>query len=188
MIAKKRDPFLIVLDEVPRAGLQVSTRLPTEWIATLLGPVYEGDGEGAELSYAAIKDGSNLVVSGTVSFRVKFACSRCAETVSRTLSPACRAVFVPKGTSGIRFGAVEIDEGGVDEVFEYESSTFSVEQPFVDSVLFALDPYPVCCEDCEGLCPRCGASLRSGRGCNCPREEPDPRWEKLALLRKNNKL
>jgi len=58
-----------------------------------------------------------------------------------------------------------------------------------DAVLLGIPNYPLCSEDCKGLCPVCGANLNvttcehvDSLGQND--KSPDPRWEKLAALRK----
>ncbi|MFN3694656.1 MAG: YceD family protein, partial [Ignavibacterium sp.] len=44
--------------------------------------------------------------------------------------------------------------------------------------ILAIPMKKLCKEDCKGLCPRCGADLNFEQ-CTCPKEEIDPRWEKL---------
>ena len=44
----------------------------------------------------------------------------------------------------------------------------------------ALQAYPLCREDCLGLCPRCGAD-RNTEPCACA-PVPDPRWAALGEL------
>jgi uncharacterized protein len=42
---------------------------------------------------------------------------------------------------------------------------------------------PLCSEDCQGLCPKCGG-LRGTEECTCDEEAPaDPRWQALAELK-----
>jgi uncharacterized protein len=48
--------------------------------------------------------------------------------------------------------------------------------------LMAIPMKPLCNKDCAGLCQKCGQNLNQGK-CNCPAEEIDPRWSKLAGLR-----
>ncbi|MDL2285755.1 DUF177 domain-containing protein [Desulfovibrio sp. OttesenSCG-928-F07] len=48
----------------------------------------------------------------------------------------------------------------------------------------ALPPYPLCRENCAGLCGQCGQNLNNGK-CNCNKEQYDPRMEKLRGLKLN---
>src|SRR5215210_5657637 len=41
---------------------------------------------------------------------------------------------------------------------------------------------PLCREDCQGLCPVCGADKNTG-ACSCAESSPDPRWAALAALK-----
>jgi uncharacterized protein len=50
-----------------------------------------------------------------------------------------------------------------------------------EALILAMPEYPLCREDCRGLCPRCGADLNQGP-CACP-PVPDPRWGALEALR-----
>jgi uncharacterized protein len=47
-----------------------------------------------------------------------------------------------------------------------------------EQLLLALPGYPVCREDCKGLCTVCGVNLNE-RDCGCDRHVPDPRWAAL---------
>lgn len=40
-----------------------------------------------------------------------------------------------------------------------------------EELALAVPPYPLCREDCAGLCPRCGADLNAG-ACRCAPAEP----------------
>lgn len=48
----------------------------------------------------------------------------------------------------------------------------------------ALPQYPLCREDCAGLCPSCGQNLNQAQ-CSCSHETYDPRLEKLRGLKLN---
>jgi uncharacterized protein len=40
---------------------------------------------------------------------------------------------------------------------------------------------PLCKKECAGICPTCGKNLNEGK-CDCPKDNIDPRWSKLAEL------
>lgn len=52
-----------------------------------------------------------------------------------------------------------------------------------EQLLLAVPGYPLCREDCQGLCPACGQNLNE-RACGCDRRVPDPRWAGLEKFRK----
>ena len=50
-----------------------------------------------------------------------------------------------------------------------------------EELLLAVPDYPVCDDDCRGLCPTCGVRL-ADEECTCPPPGPDPRWAALSEL------
>jgi uncharacterized protein len=50
-----------------------------------------------------------------------------------------------------------------------------------EALILAIPEFPLCREDCRGLCARCGADLNQGE-CRCPRAA-DLRWGALQALR-----
>lgn len=53
-----------------------------------------------------------------------------------------------------------------------------------EELILAVPEFPVCRDDCRGLCPTCGADRNAGP-CEC-RPEPDPRWTALEALRRDD--
>jgi uncharacterized protein len=47
-----------------------------------------------------------------------------------------------------------------------------------EQVLLQIPPSPLCAEQCQGLCPKCGKDLNEG-DCGCDRTVVDPRWAAL---------
>jgi uncharacterized protein len=100
--------------------------------------------------------GTRVLVSGKVSCRVRLECGRCLEPVERDLA-ADVAIEYREGSVPAR--AVDVIRDEDVDVSEYA-------HPFIDPgddvrqiLLVAVPPYPVCREECRGLCPRCGANL-----------------------------
>jgi uncharacterized protein len=65
----------------------------------------------------------------------------------------------------------------------YSGKVIDLDPLLREQLVLALPGYPVCREDCKGLCSVCGANLND-RECGCDRRVPDPRWAGL----KNVKL
>ena len=65
----------------------------------------------------------------------------------------------------------------VDEKTEFVDLTDELRQ----SIILSLPSYPVCREDCRGICPTCAKNLNEGP-CACRREERDSRWGALDAL------
>jgi len=182
MIVEKGNPFFVRIDEVPKPGLRVQAELSAEWLASVLYAAYQPTGKGAKIEINLERDGDSLVVKGEITFEYAFGCSRCAVSVERESIVPVVALFTPAQRHRVHLADVEIEEGRMDGLFSYEARAFSIEEPFVETVVFSLDPYPLCTPECAGLCPQCGKSLNS-QSCNCPEQNVDPRWAALPKLR-----
>lgn len=85
---------------------------------------------------------------------------------------------------------VQPPEEGVDEeegvLFVDPSATKVDLAPKVrEEVLLAIPEWPLCRSGCRGLCPRCGVN-RNEVECACAEAEPDPRWDALRALKRND--
>ena len=113
--------------------------------------------------------GSALLVEGTVTGVGTCACSRCLEDVAHEFDGQVEGFFLlgadaPEGDDDDEFGADEFDILPDDHVIDME--------PLLQAALMVDAPdMPLCCEDCAGLCPQCGANLNEG-DCGCG-DDPD---------------
>jgi uncharacterized protein len=82
-----------------------------------------------------------------------------------------------RGPKGGSFSAQDAEEE------TYTGKVIDLDPIVREQLLLELPEYPVCDEQCKGLCPACGANLND-RECGCDRHVPDPRWAGL----KNVKL
>jgi uncharacterized protein len=111
--------------------------------------------------------GSVLRVVGRVKTHVELVCDRCARPFRFPLKTAVRE---------------ELDWGGADGFILNEGQAAGLDlHALVREVLVLALPMSTRCRpDCEGLCDRCGADLRT---CRCEPETRDPRLAPLAALR-----
>ena len=79
-----------------------------------------------------------------------------------------------------RVEEVEIDEGEAEIGF-YENGGIELEDVLREQVLLMLPMQRVCREDCQGICPVCGAD-RNETQCQCRLETQDDRWGALRNL------
>ena len=105
--------------------------------------------------------GKELLVRGSVELPVEYDCSRCGEKVSTSLKiPAfCRAYPILEDS--------EIIDVGPD---------------IREDILLAAPAYPLCKQECKGLCPRCGTKLNTGV-CSCREPEAESPWGALDNLK-----
>ncbi|MFH1533047.1 MAG: DUF177 domain-containing protein [Pseudomonadota bacterium] len=176
---KSSSSLLLRLDEIPQAGRTLDVRLLPEEVRASLPDAYEIDGSrGGEVRGHVLLVDENLHVSVTVTVTAVFDCSRCAEPSRGQWTARIEALFVPKGRRSTKLGGDELDDEPFDDLVEYEGRVVDLRPNLGQALAVALDPYPVCHEDCAGLCSECGANQNVNK-CTCTRPI-DPRWGPLA--------
>jgi uncharacterized protein len=118
-------------------------------------------------------------------------CGRCLAPVSvdlpvdfeLTLVPREEYAEAPRGEKDDSKGPVSGSFDSHDAEEEVFTGKVIDLDPLVrEQLVLALPAYPVCREDCKGLCSVCGANLNE-RECGCDRHIPDPRWAGLKNLK-----
>jgi uncharacterized protein len=127
-----------------------------------------------DLHLDAVVEG--VLVRGTLGFTLELPCARClaAQRIVREVEVAELFVDPAKREED------EEPEPGyelVDDRTAIDLSTMAR-----DALLIDLPVRVLCREDCQGLCPRCGADRNVVDCGHQAGDEPDPRWNKLADL------
>ena len=104
--------------------------------------------------------GRELLVRGTLEQDFDAVCNRCGGDFDFTAK-------VPDFVTSVE----------VDEKTEFVDLTDEVRE----SIILSLPTYPVCREDCRGVCPTCGKNLNEG-SCSCSEGQGDGRWSILDSL------
>jgi len=108
-------------------------------------------------------------------------CRRCLEPIETRIDRHEEIEFRPDMES-------EVKSEGDLSIYKYESGSGTIDLlPYIIRFIkLDLEPYPLCNEDCKGLCPKCGANLNEEEDHSCEEEgegeAKDPRMEKLAEL------
>jgi len=105
--------------------------------------------------------GRELLVRGSLEQDFTAACSRCGADFDFT-------VKVPDFLTSVE----------TDEKVEFADLTDELRE----CIILTLPTYPVCREDCRGICPTCGRNLNEGP-CSCVRDDHDGRWDVLDNLK-----
>lgn len=104
--------------------------------------------------------GDQLLARGVVRQNLRCVCSRCAD------------VFETLAEDDDFFCATEINAQT-----EFVDLTADVRE----AIILALPGYPVCDEECRGLCMGCGVNLNKG-ACECGQKVKDGKWSALDAL------
>ena len=118
-----------------------------------------------------------VVVTGTVSSTWVGECRRCLRSVCGPLTANVREVY--ERAPRVRDDELDDDEA---ETYPLAGDTVDLVPLARDALLLELPLAPLCREDCEGLCPTCGAD-RSEQPCACIDQPGHPVWAVLDGLK-----
>lgn len=120
--------------------------------------------------------GEALTVIGTCSAEGVTQCGRCLEEAQVSLFGEIDGYFI--------INPEESPEDLDDDEFDVlpESKVIDMEPLIVAALLMDLPLIPLCKEDCEGLCPTCGANLNEGP-CRCDAKDEVSDMHPFAALK-----
>jgi uncharacterized protein len=116
-----------------------------------------------------------IEVSGVLSAPWTGECRRCLKPLSGELRCEVREVYRQRAEGELP------DED--EETYPLVGEQLDLQPLVRDALLLELPIAPLCREDCQGLCSRCGADLNDGP-CGCEEIAGDPRWGVLDDLRR----
>lgn len=129
------------------------------------------------LEFEVWRRGDGFLLQGEITTQVDAQCSRCLKDFILPLRVPFKLI--------IKLGP----QGGIEDNLEEDflllspsAETLEIEERVRQLILLSLPRKPLCRPDCKGLCPVCGKDLNEGE-CNCRRQIPDSRWEKLKFLK-----
>jgi uncharacterized protein len=118
-------------------------------------------------------------IQGSLKVDMECECDRCLGAARFSLDAPFDLFYRPMADIA-REEEVEIDEGEAEIGF-YEDGGIDLEDVLREQVLLALPMQRTCREDCQGICPICGANRNETR-CECKVETRDDRWGALRNL------
>jgi len=119
-------------------------------------------------------------VEGTIEAEIELECSRCLQKIDRKFEIPFDAAFV---TAENYTSAKEAEVNAKDlDVSVFDGNEIDLTELVREQILLNLPEQIFCTEDCQGLCPKCGAN-RNLINCNCIEKEVDPRWSALKNLK-----
>lgn len=106
------------------------------------------------------RHGADVYVGGTVDGFVHCTCRRCLDDFEWPLRRRFRFLLVKAGRNG------HDDDMGLDH---YEGDEIDLSRLVKEQAVLAIDESVLCSEECQGLCPGCGAN-RNHEPCRCENE------------------
>lgn len=127
--------------------------------------------------------GRVLVIEGAVDTEVELTCFRCGITYHQPLRAEFQEDFIIRPPLATGHGSLVEEEEEAPGVRLFYEGTFdlNLDELFRQSILVALPLKPICADECQGLCPRCGHRLDEG-ACACEAEVINPQLSVLQQL------
>ncbi|BDG06912.1 YceD family protein [Anaeromyxobacter paludicola] len=181
------------IDEIKDAGLERSWDLTAAEVDEMLAGDKAGYRSTGPTPVKAHLDkvGRRVVLKAHAAPELTVPCGRCLQPVKARVPVDFELTLVPADEYQDDAGEEKDEEGQVAGSFEpeavdeetYTGKVIDLDPMVREQLLLALPGYPVCRDDCKGLCPKCGANLNE-RDCGCDRHVPDPRWAGLEKFKK----
>ncbi|MBI4409178.1 MAG: DUF177 domain-containing protein [Gemmatimonadetes bacterium] len=164
--------------ELDLVQLQREGRVALEGEIPSADPLWEKDEvrltEPVRVRLQAQQVGADVLVRGHITTALELPCRRCLEPVVLRLDEPVTFLF--------RHGVADW-EAVQEEAYPLpeRAQELDLRQPVREHLLLARPQFALCAEQCQGLCPHCGANWNQGR-CECRVEEQDERWAPLRRL------
>jgi uncharacterized protein len=162
-----------------------SLRYGEDWLKETLGddlfPTQEDPFVTLEIT-AQMND-DEVLVRGSGEAQLNLCCSRCLEVAPCEEELSFDLLFAPRAKEPkVRAGEILLRTEELDTDF-YDGEEIDLDRISAEQLVLALPAYPLCKDDCKGLCPICGKN-RNEEACACqPEQTIDPRLAKLANIR-----
>jgi len=108
-------------------------------------------------------------------------CARCLEPVTLSVDVFFRELYEFGEEPADRRLSEPVEEDDADRRF-LDGNLLDLEPALRDAMVLALPLAPLCSDDCEGLCPECGARLADAGPSHDHDGAIDPRWARLQEL------
>lgn len=141
-----------------------------------LGPADEALTGPIELDLHLDSVVEGILARGDIAFTVELPCARCLKP-----QRAEHTVDVAELFQDPRKRDEDDEEDPGYELVD-DNSAIDLSTLIRDAIVMDLPVRVLCREDCQGLCPVCGADRNEDDCGHRPEEEPDPRWAALADL------
>ena len=143
-----------------------------------VGP--EGGMDRAQGWVRVIRTHQGFIVRAELETLVSLTCSRCIDSFESRSKLTMEEETFPNDDSETD-QTIELAEETLGEIHLDDQHVLDMGEVVRQYVLTAVPIKPLCCEECSGLCPECGANLNKEK-CKCNTAPVDPRWGSLAEL------
>jgi len=170
----------VKIDSIPsKSPLKLVFDHQQEWYRDLIKSAEDPEGRNLNkknnCELELLKQGDCVQLSGQFSGRLGLICSRCAQNFDYELSLQFNQTFItdPKkaNLSETDFFRSSDDKEDIEMTF-FNSDELDLEQLISEQIFLQRPFQPLCRENCQGLCLKCGLDLNSDK-CDCLSNEKD---------------
>ena len=140
----------------------------------------EGEKERVQGRCDMLRTQRSILVKCNLNSELGLMCSRCLSRFRHPVKIKFNEEFFPSLDIQTGTPLQAPEEPGVFTIDEQH--TLDITEAVRQYALLEIPIKTLCKKDCAGLCPTCGKNLNQGK-CDCPPDDSDPRWSKLADLK-----
>jgi uncharacterized protein len=173
----------IRIDDLKNKTVELSDEEPLEGYPTLLA--LQEAGECLFLAPLRIhltisREFDHIKVNGRVETSLRLDCARCLVEFRLNINSPF-TIFYMRAAGLPQDEDVELAENDLISA-TYEGDEIDFTSEIAEQIILEIPFKPLCREDCQGLCPNCGAELNVVE-CSCGRNDADFRFSALKDLK-----
>lgn len=119
-------------------------------------------------------------LTGKINTEIELECNRCLKNFNYLLDINVNSNFIRKSINNME-GCIELKKEDMDNLY-FEGEYIDLLKNIQEEILLNIPNYPLCKEDCLGLCAICGIDLNY-MNCHCKSNKESP-FEVLSILLK----
>lgn len=175
----------IHVDEIKEKPKVFSVEEPAD-----LYPILVASQEAGECRFIAplklwgtvTREFDHIRVNGRVETRVALTCSRCLAGFETPVVSSF-TIFYSRAAEGPQDEEIELAEADLVSA-TYTGEEIDLSTEIAEQVMMDVPLKPLCSEECQGLCPKCGADLNTV-DCGCDRSDLNFRMSVLKSFKVN---
>jgi len=154
--------------------IEIPEKVGVELIAVPAGDIIEVDARCESVT-------EGILLSAQIFATAKGECGRCLDPVEIIIDKRIQELYLYEKKLERKKRVTPVDDLDIEDELTMEGDFMDLETPIRDLIVLALPSTPLCSDDCEGLCPECGAKWAQLPDTHA-HEQIDARWASLAGL------
>ena len=154
--------------------IEIPEKVGVELIAVPAGDVIEVDARCESVT-------EGILLSAQIFATAKGECGRCLDPVEIIIDKRIQELYLYEKKLERKKRVTPVDDLDIEDELTMEGDFMDLETPIRDLIVLALPSTPLCSDECEGLCPECGAKWAQLPDTHA-HEQIDARWASLAGL------